>query len=84
MAKQKEDKTKAKSKSKSEKVKVNYADLSMEELHKAEDDLRKELYEMRVKIKVSSLSDVSKIQKNKRNIARILTVKKQRALNEHK
>ncbi|MDH4263302.1 MAG: 50S ribosomal protein L29 [Spirochaetia bacterium] len=78
MAKVKEDKTKTKA----DKTKVKYADLSPEELRKAEDDLRKELYEMRVKVKVSSLSNVSKIQKNKRNIARIQTVLKQRALNE--
>jgi len=82
MAKQKEEKTK--SKAKTDKQKVKYADLSMEELNKAQEDLRKELYEMRVKLKVSSLTDNSKVQKNKKNIARILTVLRQRALNEQK
>ena len=82
MAKIKEEKSKTKAKA--DKAKVNYTDLSVEELRKAEEDLRKELYEMRVKVKVSSLSDVSRMQKNKKNIARILTVLRQRALNEHK
>jgi len=82
MAKQKEEKSKTKNKA--DKAKVNYADLSVEELRKAEDDLRKDMYDMRVKVKVSSLPDVSKMQKNKKNIARILTVLRQRALNEHK
>jgi large subunit ribosomal protein L29 len=82
MAKVKEEKSKTKTKA--DKAKVNYVDLSLDELRKAEDDLRKELFEMRVKVKVSSLSNVSKMQKNKRNIARILTVLRQRALNEHK
>ncbi|MDH4200454.1 MAG: 50S ribosomal protein L29 [Spirochaetia bacterium] len=82
MAKIKEEKTKTKAE-KAKKEKINYADLTPVELKKAEDDLRKELYEMRSKVKVASLSDVKKIKKNKRNIARILTVLKQRALNEH-
>jgi len=80
MAKNKEEK---KTKTKADKAKVNYKDLSLAELQKAEEDLRRELYDMRVKTKTSSLPDVSKMQKNKRNIARILTVRKQRTLTEN-
>jgi large subunit ribosomal protein L29 len=75
---------KSKSKSREDKKKVNYAELSIEELNKSQEDLRKELYELRVKVKVSSLPEVHKIRKNKKNIARILTVLRQREVNEHK
>ena len=63
-------------------TKINLHELSVEELVKMEDDLRKDLFEMRFKIKVASLPNVRQIRQNKRSIARILTILKEKQLKE--
>jgi len=74
MAAKKEKATKSKA------AKVSYKEVTLEELLKTENNLRKELFEMRFKLKVSNLSNVKKIRENKRNIARILTEIRSREL----
>ena len=59
-------------------VKINLRELSTEELVKMEDDLRKELFDLRFKVKVASLPNVRQIRENKRSIARVLTILKEK------
>lgn len=59
-------------------AKINLRELSTEELVKMEGDLRKELFDLRFKVKVSSLPNVRQIRENKRSIARVLTILKEK------
>ncbi len=49
--------------------------LSVDELNEKYEGLKKELFNLRVQAKLQKLTDTSKIQKAKRLIAKILTVK---------
>ena len=59
-------------------AKIDLRELSTEELVKMEDDLRKELFDLRFKVKVASLPNVRQIRQNKKIIARILTILKEK------
>ena len=59
-------------------AKINLRELTTEELVKMEDDLRKELFDLRFKVKVASLPNVRQIRQNKRTIARVLTILKEK------
>lgn len=61
---------------KSSKQRIKYNELTLEELKKSEEDIRKELMQLRFKVKVGSHPNVREIRENKRRIARILTAVK--------
>ncbi|MDW8237468.1 MAG: 50S ribosomal protein L29 [Aquificaceae bacterium] len=54
--------------------------LSVQDLRKKEQDLRKELFILRIKKRVEGLKDINQIRKTKRQIARVLTVLRQKEL----
>ncbi|MES0490746.1 MAG: 50S ribosomal protein L29 [Leptospirales bacterium] len=56
-------------------------EMTTPELEKLETDLRKELYDLRSKIKVASQPNVRLIRETRKTIARILTVLKLREIN---
>ncbi len=58
---------------KSSKQRIKYNELTLEELKKSEEELRKELFQLRFKVKVGSHANVRDIRENKRRVARILT-----------
>ena len=51
--------------------------LTVDELNEKYEGLKKELFNLRLQAKLQKLTDVSKIQKAKRLVAKILTVKHQ-------
>ena len=71
-------KTKDSGSKKSAGKKINLRELSAEELVKMEDDLRKELFDLRFKVKVATHPNVRQIRQNKRTIARVLTILKEK------
>lgn len=56
--------------------------LSIEELKKKEEDLRRELLNLRFQLQINQLKNVRRIREVKRDIARILTIFKEREKNE--
>lgn len=52
--------------------------LSDEELTRREEALRESLFKMRMKLAVGQLSKVADVAATRRNLARVLTVKRQR------
>jgi large subunit ribosomal protein L29 len=53
-------------------------DMTKEELLKKEDELREDIFRMRMKLATGELEDTSKIGKSKKDIARIKTVLKEK------
>jgi large subunit ribosomal protein L29 len=53
-------------------------DMTKEELLKKEDELREDIFRMRMKLATGELEDTSKIGKSKKDIARIKTVLKKK------
>jgi large subunit ribosomal protein L29 len=56
--------------------------LSDEELDRREESLRESLFKMRMKLAVGQMSKVADVAATRRNLARVLTVKRQRAARE--
>lgn len=54
--------------------------LSDEELIRREESLRESLFKMRMKLAVGQMSKVADVAATRRNLARVLTVKRQREL----
>lgn len=54
--------------------------LSDEELTRREESLRESLFKMRMKLAVGQMSKVADVAATRRNLARVLTVKRQREL----
>lgn len=54
--------------------------LSDEELTRREESLRESLFKMRMKLAVGQMSKVADVSATRRNLARVLTVKRQREL----
>lgn len=52
--------------------------LSDEELTRREESLRESLFKMRMKLAVGQMSKVADVSATRRNLARVLTVKRQR------
>ncbi len=52
--------------------------LSDEELARREESLRESLFKMRMKLAVGQMSKVADVSATRRNLARVLTVKRQR------
>lgn len=57
--------------------------LTQDELKEKWEGLKKELFQFRLQMKLQKLTDVSKIQKTKRLMARILTVIKEQEGNKN-
>ena len=53
-------------------------DMSKEELLKKENELREDIFRMKLKLATGELEDTSKIGKSKKDIARIKTVLKEK------
>ena len=56
--------------------------LTVDELNEKYEGLKKELFNFRIQAKLQKLTDASKIQKTKRLIAKVLTVKRELELNK--
>ncbi|MEN3034083.1 MAG: 50S ribosomal protein L29 [Aquificaceae bacterium] len=54
--------------------------LSIKDLLKKEQELRKELLTLRIKKRVEGLKDINQIRKTRREIARVLTILRQKEL----
>lgn len=54
--------------------------LSDEELDRREEQLREALFRMRMKLAIGQFSKVADVSATRRNLARVLTVKRERAL----
>lgn len=54
--------------------------LSVQDLRKKEQELRKELLTLRIKKRVEGLKDINQIRKTRRQIARVLTVLRQKEI----
>ena len=61
-------------------MKNNYKDMSIKELTAEENKLRSELFNLTFQNKVGQLQDTSRIRIVKRNIARVKTALKQKAV----
>ena len=57
--------------------------LSIDELNEKAEGLRKERFQLRLQAKFGKLEDLSKIKQVRRNIAKILTVKRQMELQKN-
>ena len=57
--------------------------LSIDELNEKAEGLRKERFQLRLQTKFGKLEDLSKIKQVRRNIAKILTVKRQMELQKN-
>jgi large subunit ribosomal protein L29 len=55
-----------------------YRDLTVEELRARETDMRRSLFNLRTRATTKELQDVSRIRAEKRELARILTVIRQK------
>ena len=55
------------------------AKLDDEELKKREQELRRHLYDLRVQVATDKVKDLSQFRKDKKDIARVLTLLRQRA-----
>ncbi len=55
-------------------------DLSGEELKKKERDLKEELFNLQVQLSTRQTTNVSRVKKLKRDLARVLTVMREREL----
>ena len=58
--------------------------LSVDELNEKYEAIKKELFQMRIQVKLQKLSNVSKIGQSKRLAAKILTVKRELELQNQK
>ena len=56
----------------------DYIGLTVDELSEKYEAFKKELFELRVQTKLQKLHDVKRISKTKRQIAKILTIQKQK------
>lgn len=54
--------------------------LTAEELDRREDQLRKALFQMRMKLTVGQMSKVADVSITRKNLARVLTVKRQNVI----
>ncbi|HXG30059.1 MAG TPA: 50S ribosomal protein L29 [Thermodesulfobacteriota bacterium] len=59
---------------------VEIRELSDDELKKKEDDTRQELFNLRVQLATNRTTNVARVRKLKRDLARILTIKREREL----
>jgi large subunit ribosomal protein L29 len=58
--------------------KEDFSALTLEELNKKESDLRHDLFNYKMQAKTGQLEDTKSVEKTRRNIARVLTFKKQK------
>jgi len=63
-------------------MKNNYQDMTIEELNAEEKKLRSELFNLTFSKSVNQLQDSSSIRKIKKNIARVLTAKTKKEIEE--
>jgi large subunit ribosomal protein L29 len=54
--------------------------LSIDELVERSEHLRKELFDLRFQVKLAKLENFSKIKQTKRNLAKVLTIKREMEL----
>jgi len=59
---------------------VEIRELGDEELRKKENDTREELFNLRIQLATNQTTNVARVRKLKRDLARILTVKREREL----
>lgn len=59
---------------------VEIRELSDDELKRKEDDTRQELFNLRVQLATNRTTNVARVRKLKRDLARILTIKREREL----
>lgn len=57
-----------------------YRDLTLEELHAREGEMRRSIFNLRTRATTKELQDVSRIRAEKRELARVLTVIRQKEI----
>ena len=57
--------------------------LSIDELNDKAEVLRKELFQLRFDAKLAKLEDMSRLKKTRRDLAKVLTVKREMELKKH-
>ena len=58
-----------------------FRDLTQEELGKREIELKEEIFNLRIQIVTQQTTNVSRIRNLKRDLARVLTIKKEKGIN---
>jgi large subunit ribosomal protein L29 len=60
-------------------MKTTYRDMTNEELRAREDELRKSLFHLRTRATTKELENVARIRQEKKELARVLTVLREKA-----